>query len=287
MTREGAAPERPGPTRPFTESEEKLLRSAGRSRTWPAGAGLFLQGDAPDSLVLVTEGRVKITADARRGYNQSALAARPRRTRRRDGLPGPSDPLGHRRHRHAGPRHRHHVGTLPRPVGAGSRPGALRPPQHRRPAASRRRSACRPGRPVSGHPGRPGVLDLALRHGTEVGAEEHACVVPVSQADLAGAAGASRESVVRALRELQRDGVVTTSRGPASSSTTCGVWAAGRASDSTLLPCTPDDVEGKARGGFHGLSDRSPGARTATERRLARRDLDKGTRRAGRDGPVA
>ncbi|MET8501688.1 Crp/Fnr family transcriptional regulator [Streptomyces microflavus] len=213
MTHEGVAPERPGHTRPFTESEEKLLRSAGRSRTWPAGAGLFLQGDAPDSLVLVTEGRVKITADARSGYT-SLLSLR-----------GPGELVGEMACLDRRTRSATAVTVMPvrGTVITSARFLGLLEQDHGlalsvlRSIVARLRHAdalrADQGALSAGTRVARVLLDLALRHGTEVGAEEHACMVPVSQADLAGAAGTSRESVVRALRKLQRDGVVTTSRG--------------------------------------------------------------------------
>ncbi|MFF2137921.1 Crp/Fnr family transcriptional regulator [Streptomyces sp. NPDC058193] len=213
MTREEVAPERRCPTKPFTESEEELLRSVGRSRTWPAGAGLFFKGDAPDSLILVTEGRVKITADARSGYT-SLLSLR-----------GPGELVGEMACLDRRARSATAVTVMPvrGTVIASARFLALLEQDHGltlsvlRSIVARLRHAdalrADQGALSAGTRVTRVLLDLALRHGIAVGAEEHACVVPVSQADLAGAAGTSRESVVRALRELQRDGVVTTSRG--------------------------------------------------------------------------
>ncbi|MFJ9320462.1 Crp/Fnr family transcriptional regulator [Streptomyces globisporus] len=213
MTRERAAAERPGQTRPFTESEEKVLRSAGRSRTWPAGTVLFLQGDAPDCLALVTEGRVKITAEARSGYTSllslrgpgelvGEMACLDRRTRSATAVTvTPVRGTAITAARFLGLLEQDHglaLSILRSIVARLRHADALRADQGALSAGARVARV---------------LLDLALRHGTEVGAEDHACVVPVSQADLAGAAGTSRESVVRALRELQRDGVVTTSRG--------------------------------------------------------------------------
>jgi CRP/FNR family transcriptional regulator len=55
------------------------------------------------------------------------------------------------------------------------------------------------------------LLDLAAQRGP--GREAMAeIVVPVSQQELADAAGTVREVVVRVLRELRRDGVVRTER---------------------------------------------------------------------------
>ncbi|MFF8966038.1 Crp/Fnr family transcriptional regulator [Streptomyces globisporus] len=190
-----------------------VLRSAGRSRTWPTGTVLFLKGDAPDRLALITEGRVKITADARSGYT-SLLSLR-----------GPGELVGEmacldRRTRSATAVTvtpvRGTVITAARFLGLLEQDHGLALSVLRSIVARLRHAdALRAdqGALSAGTRVARVLLDLALRHGTEAGAEDHACVVPVSQADLAGAAGTSRESVVRALRELQRDGVVTTSRG--------------------------------------------------------------------------
>jgi CRP-like cAMP-binding protein len=57
------------------------------------------------------------------------------------------------------------------------------------------------------------LLDIALRHGVPAGEPPGALAVMVNQQELAGAAGTSRESVVRTLRLLHRDGLVVPARG--------------------------------------------------------------------------
>ena len=57
------------------------------------------------------------------------------------------------------------------------------------------------------------LLDLAQRHGLRVRGNEASRIVAVTQQELAGVAGTSRESVVRALRDLGRAGLIVTSRG--------------------------------------------------------------------------
>lgn len=57
------------------------------------------------------------------------------------------------------------------------------------------------------------LLDTAVRHGVPVDDPRGALVVRMNQQELAGAAGVSRESVVRSLRAMQEAGLVTTSRG--------------------------------------------------------------------------
>lgn len=57
------------------------------------------------------------------------------------------------------------------------------------------------------------LLELALNYGRQVPGQPRAVVVPILHRELAGAAGASRESAVRALRLLQERGLVQTRRG--------------------------------------------------------------------------
>jgi CRP/FNR family transcriptional regulator, cyclic AMP receptor protein len=207
-----AVPPRAG-QRPFTPDEEALLRGAGRSRDWRSGAVIFCEGDPPDRVVLIHEGLVKTTADARSGYT-SLLAVR-----------GPGELVGElacldRRPRSA-------TVTTMRPVrgtviAAGrfidllEQNGALALSLVRsitgRLRDSDRLRADQGASPASIRVSRV-LLDLALHHGTEVRYAPDARTVTVSQVDLASASGTSRESVVRALRKLQRDDIASTSRG--------------------------------------------------------------------------
>lgn len=57
------------------------------------------------------------------------------------------------------------------------------------------------------------LLDLARCHGEPIEASPGSVYVPTLQRDLAGAAGASRETVVRTLRGLAESGVIFTQRG--------------------------------------------------------------------------
>jgi CRP-like cAMP-binding protein len=57
------------------------------------------------------------------------------------------------------------------------------------------------------------LLDLAQRHGEPVQGTPTSVYVPALQRDLAGAAGVSRETVVRTLRDLAEKGVISTRRG--------------------------------------------------------------------------
>lgn len=208
-----AAPARSGRTRPFTKTEEGLFRSVGRPGSWCSGDVLFLEGDPPDSVVLIDEGLVRITADARNGYT-SLLALR-----------GPGELVGEmacldRRARSATVSVmrpvRGTVITAERFLGLLEQNGALALSLVRSITARLRHSdgrrADQGALPTSIRVARV-LLDLVLRHGDEVQHDPRARTIAVSQADLAGAAGTSRESVVRALRQLQQEEIVTTSRG--------------------------------------------------------------------------
>jgi CRP/FNR family transcriptional regulator, cyclic AMP receptor protein len=199
--------------KPFTPDEEGVLRGAGRPKDWPAGAVIFFEGDPPDSVVLIHEGLVKTTADARSGYT-SLLALR-----------GPGELVGElacldRRPRSATvttmrPVHGTVI-TADRFIGLLEQNGALALSLVRsiigRLRDSDRLRADQGALPTSTRVARV-LLDLALHHGTEVRDAPDARTVTVSQADLASASGTSRESAVRALRQLQHDAIVSTSRG--------------------------------------------------------------------------
>lgn len=190
------------------------MRSAGRPRKWPPGAVVFSEGAPPDSVVLIHEGLVKTTAEARNGYT-SLLAVR-----------GPGELVGElacldRRPRSA-------TVTTMRPVHGtvivadrfialleqnGALALSLVRSITRRLRDSDRLRSDQGALPASVRVARV-LLDLALDYGAEVsGGAVGARMVAVSQADLASAAGTSRESAVRVLRQLQREAVVSTSRG--------------------------------------------------------------------------
>lgn len=199
--------------KPFTVGEKELLRGAGRPKSWRPGAVIFFQGDSPDGVVLVHEGLVKTTVEARSGYT-SLLAVR-----------GPGELVGElscldRRPRSA-------TVTAMRPVRgtfitADRFIGLLE--QHdalalalARSVTGRLRDADRMRADQGALPALTRVarvlLELALLHGAEVRDAPFARVVAVSQSDVASASGTSRESVVRAMRQFQREALVSTSRG--------------------------------------------------------------------------
>jgi CRP-like cAMP-binding protein len=57
------------------------------------------------------------------------------------------------------------------------------------------------------------LLETAIRHGVEAAEPPGALEVRMNQQELAGAAGISRESVVRCLRDMQTEGLVSAGRG--------------------------------------------------------------------------
>ncbi|AKA02844.1 cyclic nucleotide-binding protein [Streptomyces noursei ZPM] len=203
------------PIHPFSSDEVRLIRATGRTRHWQQGAVLFLEGDPPDSVVLVEEGLVKITAESDNGYT-SILAIR-----------GPGELIGEmacidNRPRSATVTAMHAVrGTTL----ASERFLALLE-EHGPLALSVLRSIAVRLRDSDGlradHGAFPAgirvarvLLDLAVRHGSDLGLPGRPTgrVLSVHQHELAGAAGTSRESVVRALRQLQEHGLVFLSRG--------------------------------------------------------------------------
>lgn len=199
--------------RPFTADEELLLGGAGRSKEWASGEIVFFEGGSPDSVVLIREGLVKATSHTRGGYI-SLLAIR-----------GPGQLVGELACLDRMPRSAT-VTTLEPVHGAVvtadrftellQQNGALALSLIRS-ITGRLRDADRLRTDQAALPANARVarvlLDLALRHGTVPRHEPYARTLKVSQADLASASGTSRESAVRALRALQGDSVVSTSRG--------------------------------------------------------------------------
>lgn len=198
---------------PFTEAERSLIRSVGRPRTWHGGDVLFLEGDVPDSVILIEDGVVKVTSAAQNGYT-SVLAVR-----------GPGELVGElacldgRVRSGTVTAMRGVRGTV---VAADRFLGLLE--QHGPLALSVIRSITARLRQANRLRANQGalpagirvarvLLDLAVRHGTEDRRYPGAHAVLVSQIELAGAAGTSRESAVRTLRLLQERKVVTTARG--------------------------------------------------------------------------
>ncbi|WTW94167.1 Crp/Fnr family transcriptional regulator [Streptomycetaceae bacterium NBC_01309] len=197
----------------FTEAELAAFRAAGRERTWAPGEVVIHQGDQSRYAVLVTHGLVKVTADADTGYT-SLLALR-----------GPGELVGElacidgrgRSATVSAMRVVHGIvvgeaefrDLLVRDGGIAltvlrSVVGRLRDADVERVSHGAHPTGQRIARIL---------LDLAMRHGSDVDDPKGGRTVTINQQELAGAAATSRESVVRTLRVLQREGLVSARRG--------------------------------------------------------------------------
>ncbi len=206
----------PRPPSPETFSPEglRLLRSAGRVRAWERGEILMREGGSPDCVILVVGGLAKVTADSDNGYT-SVLALR-----------GPGELIGELSCLDGTTRSAT-VTALERVDGVVIGAEAF----HRllaehgalslavlRGVVTRLRDSDRLRTEHGARSARSMLakvlLDLALKHGVEApGQPPGAVAVRMNQQELAGAASVSRESVVRALRSMQKAGLVVTSRG--------------------------------------------------------------------------
>lgn len=190
-----------------------VLRSAGRSKHYPAGGTIFVEGDTSDFAVLLDKGTVKITVVAETGYT-SVLALR-----------GVDDLIGEFGCLDNQPRAASVTALTPvtatlitaqRFLGLLREQSDLlfsllmttvarvRESDQRRLEFGAYLAIDRVGRVL---------LDLALQHGEPVDGAPGSVCLPALQRDLAGAAGASRETVVRTLRGLTDSGVISTRRG--------------------------------------------------------------------------
>lgn len=189
------------------------LRLAGRPKQYSPGDTIFIEGDRSDSVALLDTGIVKVTTVAGNGYT-SMLALR-----------GADDLIGEFGCLDDQPRAASVTALTPVTavvITAQRFLGLLRERSDllfsllmitvaRVHESDRRRlefgaylAIDRVGRVL---------LDLARRHGEPVEASPGSVYVPTLQRDLAGAAGASRETVVRTLRGLAESGVIFTQRG--------------------------------------------------------------------------
>lgn len=197
----------------LTEAETSLIRGAGRRRSWRGGEVLFAEGDIPEGVVLIEAGVVKAASDARNGYT-SLLAVR-----------GPGELVGELACIDGRPRSATVIAMREVRGTAIAADRFLRLLAENGPLAlsvtrvvsvrlrqANRLRALQGALPTTARVARV-LLDLSLGHGTGDGRSQTDRVVLVSQAELAGAAGSSRESVVRALRLLQESRLITTSRG--------------------------------------------------------------------------
>ncbi|MCX4776510.1 Crp/Fnr family transcriptional regulator [Streptomyces sp. NBC_01264] len=213
MTPRGAGNRRSGAHEPFTADELLLLRGAGRIRVWNRHDRLMGEGGPPDSVVLVVSGLAKITAESDNGYT-SVLALR-----------GPGELVGELSCLDGTVRSAT-VTAIERlegvVIGAEAFQRVLS--SHATLTLAVLRSVIARLRDSDGlrteHGARTAaamlahvLLETAVRHGVDVPDPPGAIEVRMNQQELAGAAGISRESVVRCLRALQGSGLVSTSRG--------------------------------------------------------------------------
>ncbi|MFI9261621.1 Crp/Fnr family transcriptional regulator [Streptomyces sioyaensis] len=195
----------------LSEADRVALTTAGTELRYPARTVVLTKGEPSSHVLLVREGWLKVTDDSRNGY-ESLLALR-----------GPGDVIGESAALHGTPRSAS-VTTL-EPVKAvviaADRFTAF---LDARPEAARRLMAVLTDRMRAGDRKRLELaacsvrerlarllLELAENHGERV-PEGVRIRVPLTQQEIAGAVGSSRESVTRLLRNLRERGCVTTHR---------------------------------------------------------------------------
>ncbi|MET8451301.1 Crp/Fnr family transcriptional regulator [Streptomyces sp. NPDC005209] len=198
----------------FTGEELQLLRRAGHLRRWNRGDVLIREGEPADFVVLLTGGLVKATVDSTNGYTSllalrgpgelvgelSCVDGRPRGAtvtamRRVEGVVISAEVFLRLLERNAGLC----LSVLHSVVTRLRDSDLLRAEQGAHTTRARLASL---------------LVKLALRHGSSASdTPPGAIAVQVNQHELAAAAGASRESVVRCLRAMQHEGLVATGRG--------------------------------------------------------------------------
>jgi CRP-like cAMP-binding protein len=192
--------------------ERAALHARGTARHYRAGSTLFNEGDLSDWVVLLTEGRVKVSAAAAQG-REVLLAVR-----------GPGQLLGELSAVDAGPRSA--TVTAIDPVDAriitgdgfreflAANPATsllfLRTVSSRLRDSDRRRVEFVGLDTVGRVAGR--LVELALEHGVASAGAGTRIDLPLSQDELAGLTGASREAVSKALRLFRSRGWITTGR---------------------------------------------------------------------------
>lgn len=193
----------------LTPDEVTALRKAGRPRRWDRGATIMTEGDTSDWVLVLTEGRVKVSSHTSSG-NEVVLAIR-----------GPGGLLGEMSSIDGSPRSA--TVTALEPIAGiviGDFAGFLR--NHgsvavllMRMVTGRLRDADRKrieygafdttGRVATR------LVELAERYGEPTNGGLRVAL-PLSQDELAGWTGASREAVSKALRTLRDRGLIETGR---------------------------------------------------------------------------
>jgi CRP/FNR family cyclic AMP-dependent transcriptional regulator len=197
----------------LSAADRAALLAAGRSRRYSKGSTVFVQGDLGDFVFLITEGRVKVVATSAEG-NESVLSLR-----------GSGDLIGELAALDDIPTERSASVIVVEPVAGrilSDREFLHFLEDHPRvaiemlrTAASRQRDADRRriefGSYQTDRRLARLLVDLADSHGRPARAGV-GIDISLSQQELAGFVGASRESVVRALATLRRGGFVETNR---------------------------------------------------------------------------
>lgn len=195
----------------LTADEVTALRASGRVRTYRRGAALFFEGERSQTVAIVLRGRVKVSSLSSDGH-ETVLAFR-----------SPGDLLGELSVLDGGPRSA--SVTAAEPVEAlivsGSRFRELLAARPRiaivllETLTRRLRDADRKRLEYGAYDtvGRVSrrLVELAADHGVDE-ATGVRITLALSQGELAGWTGASRESVARALAILRRDGIISTDR---------------------------------------------------------------------------
>lgn len=197
----------------FTPGQLGLLHGAGRARSWERGEAVLVEGAPSSDVVLIESGLVKVTTESANGYT-SVLAVR-----------GPGELLGELSCLDGGPRSATAtaLGAVHGTVVPGERFRRLLAAHGElalavlRSVTVRLRDSDRLRAEHGAYPAGVRVArvlwEMASRHGVEAADPPGALAVRVTQQELAGAAGTSRESLVRALAELAAEGLIVRSRG--------------------------------------------------------------------------
>ncbi|MFI0154179.1 Crp/Fnr family transcriptional regulator [Streptomyces lydicus] len=195
----------------LAEDSRKALLGAGRELRYPARTVVLRKGEPSSHVLLVLDGWLKVTDDSQNGH-EALLALR-----------GPGDIVGESAALQGASRSAFVTALEPvRAVAVAAERFTAFLDEH--PVAARRLMSVITDRLRAGDRKRLelaacGVkerlarllLELAEWHGERV-AEGILVRVPLTQQELAGSVGASREAVTRLLRELRERGVVTTRR---------------------------------------------------------------------------
>ncbi|GAA4902899.1 cyclic nucleotide-binding domain-containing protein [Streptomonospora salina] len=198
----------------FSADQIGALRKTGAHKRWRRGDVLLCEGGAPDCVIMIEEGQIKATVHASNGYT-SLLAVR-----------GPGELVGEMACLDGRPRSATVTAST---AGLGTVISADRflallqgnaglAMAVLRSVGARLRHSDTHRAGNGAHTARTRIAsvlaDLAHRYGVPaLDAGPRARRVQVTQQDLAGASGTSRESVVRALKELERAGLVSRNRG--------------------------------------------------------------------------